>query len=60
MSGSGSAVFGLFDRADGARRTAEDLTRPGWRVACTSTLSRANRLARHKRALARTAGRRIS
>ncbi len=60
MSGSGSAVFGLFDRADAARRTAADLARPGWRVAHTRTLSRVDHLARHKRALAGTAGRRIS
>lgn len=60
MSGSGSAVFGLFERADAARRTASDLARPGWRVAHTRTLSRAERLARHQRALAAVAGRRIS
>jgi 4-diphosphocytidyl-2-C-methyl-D-erythritol kinase len=41
MSGSGSAVFGLFDRADAARRTATDLARPGWHVVSTRTLSRA-------------------
>ena len=41
MSGSGSAVFGLFDRLDAARRTAADLSRPGWQVVCTRTLSRA-------------------
>jgi 4-diphosphocytidyl-2-C-methyl-D-erythritol kinase len=40
MSGSGSAVFGLFERVDAARRTASDLSRPGWEVACTRTLSR--------------------
>lgn len=40
MSGSGSAVFGLFERADAARRTARDLTRPGWTVVATRTLSR--------------------
>ncbi len=40
MSGSGSAVFGLFDRRDAARRTAADLSRPGWQVACTRTLTR--------------------
>jgi 4-diphosphocytidyl-2-C-methyl-D-erythritol kinase len=40
MSGSGSAVFGLFDRADAARRTATDLARPGWHVVQTRTLSR--------------------
>ena len=41
MSGSGSAVFGLFDRPDAARRTATDLARPGWHVIATRTLSRA-------------------
>jgi 4-diphosphocytidyl-2-C-methyl-D-erythritol kinase len=41
MSGSGSAVFGLFDRADAARRTAMDLARPGWHVVNTRTVSRA-------------------
>ena len=40
MSGSGSAVFGLFQRAEAARRTAADLARPGWAVACTRTLNR--------------------
>jgi 4-diphosphocytidyl-2-C-methyl-D-erythritol kinase len=40
MSGSGSAVFGLFDREDAARRTASDLARPGWQVVCTRTLTR--------------------
>jgi 4-diphosphocytidyl-2-C-methyl-D-erythritol kinase len=40
MSGSGSAVFGLFERADAARRTARDLARPGWRVVATRTLTR--------------------
>ena len=41
MSGSGSAVFGLFERLDAARRTAADLARPGWLVLATRTLSRA-------------------
>ncbi|MGE3277989.1 MAG: 4-(cytidine 5'-diphospho)-2-C-methyl-D-erythritol kinase [Vicinamibacterales bacterium] len=41
MSGSGSAVFGLFERPDAARRTARDLARPGWRVVRTRTLTRA-------------------
>ena len=40
MSGSGSAVFGLFERADAARRTANDLSRPGWLSLHTRTLSR--------------------
>lgn len=50
MSGSGSAVFGLFDRHDAARRTARDLARPGWLAVNTRTLSRreyARRLAAH-------------
>ncbi|HTM34120.1 MAG TPA: 4-(cytidine 5'-diphospho)-2-C-methyl-D-erythritol kinase [Vicinamibacterales bacterium] len=41
MSGSGSAVYGLFERADAARRTARDLARPGWTVLATRTLNRA-------------------
>lgn len=41
MSGSGSTVFGLFERLDAARRTAADLARPGWLVVQTRTLSRA-------------------
>jgi 4-diphosphocytidyl-2-C-methyl-D-erythritol kinase len=40
MSGSGSAVFGLFERADAARRTARDLARPGWTVLASRTLTR--------------------
>ena len=40
MSGSGSAVFGMFERADAARRTAHDLARPGWTAVVTRTLSR--------------------
>ena len=40
MSGSGSAVFGLFERADAARRTANDLARPGWLSLHARTLSR--------------------
>ncbi len=41
MSGSGSTVFGLFERHDAATRTARDLARPGWQVVATRTLSRA-------------------
>jgi 4-diphosphocytidyl-2-C-methyl-D-erythritol kinase len=41
MSGSGSTVFGLFERHDAATRTARDLARPGWQVMATRTLSRA-------------------
>lgn len=40
MSGSGSAVFGLFERAEAARRTANDLSRPGWLSLHTRTLNR--------------------
>jgi 4-diphosphocytidyl-2-C-methyl-D-erythritol kinase len=40
MSGSGSAVFGLFERAEAARRTANDLARPGWLSLHTRTLGR--------------------
>jgi 4-diphosphocytidyl-2-C-methyl-D-erythritol kinase len=40
MSGSGSAVFGLFEQADAARRTAADLARPGWTTVATRTLNR--------------------
>ena len=40
MSGSGSAVFGLFERAEAARRTANDLARPGWLSLHTRTLPR--------------------
>jgi 4-diphosphocytidyl-2-C-methyl-D-erythritol kinase len=40
MSGSGSAVFGLFERADAARRTANDLARPGWLSLLTRTVDR--------------------
>jgi 4-diphosphocytidyl-2-C-methyl-D-erythritol kinase len=41
MSGSGSTVFGLFERPDAARRTARDLARPGWQVVATRTVGRA-------------------
>ena len=54
MSGSGSAVFGLFERMDAARRTAADLQRPGWTVVSTRTLTRAEYAARLRPVLART------
>jgi 4-diphosphocytidyl-2-C-methyl-D-erythritol kinase len=60
MSGSGSAVFGLFERLDAARRTAADLSRPGWLVLVTRTLSRAEYGARTRTLLARKPRRRIS
>lgn len=54
MSGSGSAVFGLFERPEAARRTAADLTRPGWSVVSTRTLTRREYGIRLRPALART------
>jgi 4-diphosphocytidyl-2-C-methyl-D-erythritol kinase len=54
MSGSGSAVFGLFERVDAARRTAADLARPGWTVVSTRTLTRTEYAARLRPVLART------
>jgi 4-diphosphocytidyl-2-C-methyl-D-erythritol kinase len=38
MSGSGSAVFGLFPDAASARRAASVLTQPGWFVQATHTM----------------------
>jgi 4-diphosphocytidyl-2-C-methyl-D-erythritol kinase len=60
MSGSGSAVFGLFERLDAARRTASDLARPGWQVAHTRTLSRSEYNQRLRPALAAIRRSRIS
>jgi 4-diphosphocytidyl-2-C-methyl-D-erythritol kinase len=60
MSGSGSTVFGLFERQDAARRTAADLARPGWLVMATRTLSRAEYAARLRPMLAGRRKRRIS
>ena len=60
MSGSGSTVFGLFERYDAARRTASDLARPGWLVASTRTLTRAEYAARLQPMLAGRRKRRIS
>ena len=60
MSGSGSAVFGLFERLDAARRTAADLARPGWLVVNTRTYSRSEYGGRLRPVLARTRKPRIS
>jgi 4-diphosphocytidyl-2-C-methyl-D-erythritol kinase len=60
MSGSGSTVFGLFERYDAARRTASDLARPGWLVASTRTLTRAEYAARLQPMLAGRRKARIS
>jgi 4-diphosphocytidyl-2-C-methyl-D-erythritol kinase len=60
MSGSGSAVFGLFERLEAARRTSTDLTRPGWQVVYTRTLSRSEYGQRLRPALAGIRKSRIS
>jgi 4-diphosphocytidyl-2-C-methyl-D-erythritol kinase len=60
MSGSGSAVFGLFQRADAARRCSSDLARPGWQVLCTRTVSRSEYGQRLRPALAGIRRTRIS
>jgi 4-diphosphocytidyl-2-C-methyl-D-erythritol kinase len=60
MSGSGSTVFGLFERLDAARRTAADLARPGWLVVQTRTVSRAEYGRRLRLVLAGGRTRRIS
>ncbi|MBI2834500.1 MAG: 4-(cytidine 5'-diphospho)-2-C-methyl-D-erythritol kinase [Acidobacteria bacterium] len=48
MSGSGSAVFGLFDSPAAARAAAPVLARSGWRAVVTRTMSR-DRYARRAR-----------
>lgn len=60
MSGSGSAVFGLFERTDAARRTATDLARPGWQIVCSRTVSRRQYEGKLRRVLARSGDGRIS
>ena len=60
MSGSGSAVFGLFERSDAARRTSTDLSRPGWQVVCTRTLPRSEYRKRLRPVLAAARKGRIS
>ena len=60
MSGSGSAVFGLFERLDAARRTVSDLARPDWLVLATRTASRSEYGRKVRPLLARTRKRRIS
>lgn len=61
MSGSGSTVFGLFERHDAATRTARDLARPGWQVMATRTMTRTQygRRLRIRPTLARKQSRRI-
>lgn len=60
MSGSGSAVYGLFERQEAARRTAADLARPGWLVVHTRTLTRAEYTAKLRPALAGKPRRRVT
>ncbi len=60
MTGSGSTVFGLFERQDAARRSAADLARPGWQVVSSRTISRAEYAARLRPVLAGRRRRRIS
>jgi len=60
MSGSGSTVFGLFERHEAARRTARDLARPGWQVIATRTMGRSEFARRLRPVLARGRKRRIS
>ncbi len=52
MSGSGLAVFGLFEAADSARAAQAALTRRGWQAWVTQTLSRAALVRDRKRVLA--------
>lgn len=59
MSGSGSAVFGLFDRVDAARRTAADLAPAGWEIVTTRTLTRRQYAGKIRLALAGSGQRRI-
>jgi len=40
MSGSGSAVFGLFQKQPDATRAVERLSGSGWRVVLTESLGR--------------------
>jgi 4-diphosphocytidyl-2C-methyl-D-erythritol kinase len=40
MSGSGSAIYGLFRTRAAALAAAKTVKRPGWRILVTRTLSR--------------------
>ncbi len=60
MSGSGSTVFGLFERHDAANRTARALARPGWHVLATRTVTRTEYARKLRPALAPGRKRRIS
>jgi 4-diphosphocytidyl-2-C-methyl-D-erythritol kinase len=53
MTGSGSAVFGLFDQAPRSAQAAIGVSNAGWRVLLTETLGRAEYARRHRPALLR-------
>jgi 4-diphosphocytidyl-2-C-methyl-D-erythritol kinase len=56
MTGSGAAVFGVFETRDGARAALPRLSRPGWTAILTRTVGRAEyarRFRPERRALAR-------
>lgn len=52
MSGSGSAVFGLFEAPDAALAAHAALTRRGWKAWATETVSRATIVRERQRVLA--------
>jgi 4-diphosphocytidyl-2-C-methyl-D-erythritol kinase len=56
MSGSGSAVFGLFDTSAGARIAARDLAGPACRTLVTRTLNRKQFAERNTRGGAKSTG----
>jgi 4-diphosphocytidyl-2C-methyl-D-erythritol kinase len=53
MSGSGSAVFGLFEAPDAALAAQAALTRRGWKAWATATVSRGTVVRERQRVLAR-------
>ena len=53
MSGSGSAVFGLFEAPDAALAAQAALARRGWKAWATETVSRATIVRERQRVLAR-------
>jgi 4-diphosphocytidyl-2-C-methyl-D-erythritol kinase len=54
MSGSGSTVFGLFQRRPDAVRAVERLSSSGWRVVLTESLGRGEHVRRSRPAVAKT------
>jgi 4-diphosphocytidyl-2-C-methyl-D-erythritol kinase len=57
MSGSGSAVFGLFQRSADARTAVEKLAGSGWKVVLTESLGRVEYARRSRPTAVRAAGR---